>query len=602
MRRTRLEICGLLVAAAAMPACSDDKPGIEVSVDLAGLSVRSLKVAISTNMGGFKPFAPTNVQNIPLSTEDFDGDGTIDLVSVFSNPTGTISFRVQTDNQVELQVAGRAVAFDDKQMIAGADSSMAPLPAGGRASIALKLEPRGGGIVGPDTRSTDVKTASPDITVTPGMEAAFASVAVCKVDGDTKPDIVIGAPQAKYLDQAVGAVYVVQGKNGFGSTIDLATPGSAMVLAFYGQFPADQLGAAVACADVNNDGADDLIIGAPGAHLGGGEVYVIFGGLSLPSRTGMVAATGANVVWQSTSDSGFGGKLLARDLVGDEKAEVLAGPQTSGKVHLFTNVPSNATAPINVDAADHVTFAKYHVSSMAAGNLTRAGIGGLDIVIGDTEARMPGTSDKRGAIYAFPAVDPDAKTQYDATAPDPMITTIYGNLESQFGAATLAINTTGEGDDLIIGAPGDNTGAGAFYVFKGDSDFFYLRTRPLTEFAAHMNGPAAMGRFGAALAATPSGTGATISWSLLVGAPGTARSNDRPLAGAAYLFSGGLNWPFPLYEELFGAATGDGLGTFVAGGQVDGDAIGDLVTVAPGGGADHNGVVYVQYNHVLPGQ
>jgi len=65
MRRTRLEICGLLVAAAAMPACSDDKPGIEVSVDLAGLSVRSLKVAISTNMGGFKPFAPTNVQNIP---------------------------------------------------------------------------------------------------------------------------------------------------------------------------------------------------------------------------------------------------------------------------------------------------------------------------------------------------------------------------------------------------------------------------------------------------------------------------------------------------------------------------------------------------------
>ena len=61
------------------------------------------------------------------------------------------------------------------------------------------------------------------------MAASFSSVAVCKVDGDDKPDLVIGAPLAEYLGQGVGAVYVVQGKNGFGNAIDLATPGSAMV-------------------------------------------------------------------------------------------------------------------------------------------------------------------------------------------------------------------------------------------------------------------------------------------------------------------------------------------------------------------------------------
>jgi hypothetical protein len=495
-----------------------------------------------------------------------------------------------------LNVVGHALAYDDSKLIAGADAPMTTLAGGGRASIALKLETRGGGIVGPDTRSTDIKTASPDITVTPGMEAAFSSVAVCKVDGDDAPDIVIGAPLAKYLDQPVGAVYVIQGKNGFGSTIDLASA----QLHFFGQFPTDQLGFAVACADLDKDGADDLIIGAPGAHNGGGEVYVILGGPGLASRGITVAATGADVVLQSGADTGFGGRLLARDLFGDKKAEILVGPQTSGKVHLFANVaPATTPTTISVDNPDHVTFANYHVSSIAAGNLTRAAIGGLDVVIGDAEARMPGMSDKRGAVFAFPAVDPDAKTQYDAMSPPAMLTTIYGNVDSQFGTATLVVNTTGEGDDVIIGAPGDNAGAGAIHVFKGDSDFFYLRARPLTEAAAHKDGPAALGRFGAALAGTPSGTGTNLSWSLLVGAPGTARSNERPLAGAAYLFGGGVSWPFPLYEEVFGAATGDALGSVVAGGQVDGDAIGDLVTVAPGGGADHSGVVYVQYNHVV---
>ena len=52
-----------------------------------------------------------------------------------------------------------------------------------------------------------------------------------------------------------------------------------------------------------------------------------------------------------------------------------------------------------------------------------------------------------------------------------------------------------------------------------------------------------------------------------------------------------------LCDQVFGAAAQDRLGTFVAGGFVDGDQIGDLVTSAPdaNGSDSGSGVVYVRF-------
>ena len=66
-----------------------------------------------------------------------------------------------------LDVSGHAFAFDQTALMAGDDSpAPEPLPPGGRASIALKLTMRPPGIEGPDTRTTDIKTLDPDITIT----------------------------------------------------------------------------------------------------------------------------------------------------------------------------------------------------------------------------------------------------------------------------------------------------------------------------------------------------------------------------------------------------------------------------------------------------
>ena len=115
-------------------------------------------------------------------------------------------------------------------------------------------------------------------------------------------------------------------------------------------------------------------------------------------------------------------------------------------------------------------------------------------------------------------------------------------------------------------------------------------------------GPVPNGRFGAALAGTPRGSG---GWDLLVGAPATPRSTERVQAGAAYMFAGSQDRTFPLLEQVFGATVGDHLGQAVAGGLVDNDGIGDLVAVAPGfvqSSALPAGAVYVRLGRDLQRQ
>ena len=607
MRRHHFIVCGLAAAAAvAATACTEEEqgPGIAVSVDLAQFApdVRSLRIALSASGGGFVAQARRNVDGVGVRTEDVDGDGALELMAEFLNPAASISFRVETGNQAPLTVWAQAVAFDDTSVIAGADSDPGgtALPVGGRGSIALTLAERPGGQIGPDTRTTDIKTVAPDIAVNTTERAHFSAVAVCDVDGDGTQDLVLGAPETEYLIGPVGAVYVVFGTNGLGSAIDLSDSTTVMEFHFFGENPGDQLGASVACADLNKDDVGDLIVGAPGA----GRVYAVFGGLDLQMRSVMPGTTGEtspDVTWVSAAGGNFGAKLVAAELDGDKSAEILASAPGSMKVHLLAGVDGPIAAPIDVDGTDHVTFSNVVATSLAMGDLTRSGA--ADVLIGDAEAKMVNSTIARGVVYGFPSVMLDGTTQYDVQATDDVGPGLimFGGEDMQFGAAVLALDTTGDGQDLIVGAPGAGDAAGAFYVYEGDSTFFDVKMRDYLETDKVVAGPFANGRFGAALAGTPTGTAPSYSkWDLLVGGYTTGRGDARALVGAAYLFGGGPGWAFPLYEQVFGAEAGDQLGTVVAGGQVNpNDTIGDLVTIAPFAqfGGMPSGAVYVLFNH-----
>ncbi|MCA3277510.1 MAG: FG-GAP repeat protein, partial [Roseomonas sp.] len=108
------------------------------------------------------------------------------------------------------------------------------------------------------------------------------------INGDGFDDLIIGAPGGEGADntQYAGQIYVIFGKSsGWGSSIDLATIADGTGgFVIYGRDFRDFSGSSVASAgDINGDGFDDLIIGAPyansadNAKLNAGESYVVFG-------------------------------------------------------------------------------------------------------------------------------------------------------------------------------------------------------------------------------------------------------------------------------------------------------------------------------------
>ncbi len=109
------------------------------------------------------------------------------------------------------------------------------------------------------------------------------------VNGDGLDDLLIGARfAAAGGDSYAGRSYLLFGSASLAASIDLATVSAGVT--FLGEDAGDESGASVRGAgDVNGDGYNDLIIGAPngdGSANGksnAGESYLLFGGPSLPA-------------------------------------------------------------------------------------------------------------------------------------------------------------------------------------------------------------------------------------------------------------------------------------------------------------------------------
>jgi hypothetical protein len=146
------------------------------------------------------------------------------------------------------------------------------------------------------------------------------------VNGDGFDDLIIGAPWADAAGNAKpysGESYVIFGTDaGFGASVDLAalTPSQGFII--YGADAYDQSGFSVSSAgDVNGDGFDDLIFGAPFADAAGnatsraGESYVIYGG----DFTGSVVFAG------TSSADNLTGTAASETFVGAQGDDTLAG-------------------------------------------------------------------------------------------------------------------------------------------------------------------------------------------------------------------------------------------------------------------------------------
>jgi len=170
-----------------------------------------------------------------------------------------------------------------------------------------------------------------------GDRAGISVASAGDLDGDGFDDLIVGTDLADGTGNAkkyAGAAYVVFGKaGGFSAAIDLAAVARGKGgFIIQGEDAYDLAGRSVASAgDLNGDGFDDLIVGAPGADGAGnakptaGAAYVIYGGPFLGGPTPTLGTEAADRL-DGSADADAIDALAGRDFVrGLQGSDTLAG-------------------------------------------------------------------------------------------------------------------------------------------------------------------------------------------------------------------------------------------------------------------------------------
>ncbi len=154
------------------------------------------------------------------------------------------------------------------------------------------------------------------------------------VNGDGIDDLLIGASFADPNGKYSGSSYVVFGRStGFDPVIGLSSLDGTSGYRLDGVTEGDRSGRSVSTAgDVNGDGYDDLLIGAPGANPNGitsGSSYVVFGHStgfnSVIGLSSLDGSSGFRLDGVSENDQSGSSVSTAGDINGDDIDDLLIG-------------------------------------------------------------------------------------------------------------------------------------------------------------------------------------------------------------------------------------------------------------------------------------
>jgi hypothetical protein len=279
------------------------------------------------------------------------------------------------------------------------------------------------------------------------MDKFGYALAAGDVNGDGKPDLIVGAP-FNTNDPALfqsGAVYVY-----FAPDFLAATR-----VALYASSTNKALGLSAAAGDVNGDGIADLLISASG------RVLVYFGG------TPFAPVINSPNITLTSASAGFGKAIaVIGDLDSDSKGEIAIGAPNSvinnyrdtGSVYI---VKGSATGTVSLDAAPAALlvridgaslFNRFGSSIAAMGDVD--GDGKPDFAVGAPMADVTTPSGQNilsGTVYLFKGKDmTSATTIANASA-------FEGLVKNQQFGTSLAKSAGGR---LLIGGPRSNMDAG----------------------------------------------------------------------------------------------------------------------------------------------
>ena len=391
------------------------------------------------------------------------------------------------------------------------------------------------------------------------------------VNGDGLADVIIGAPGAGAGGLAgAGAVYVLFGAASFPAQIDLDTLDGGDGFRLDGAAEEEGAGAAVAHAgDVNGDGYDDLLVGAPNAAAGNnaaaGRAYLVFGRPAFApqlSLAGLAAGDGLTIAGIAAESYAGHAVSTAGDVNGDGYDDITiaapgasrAGAAEAGAVYVLFGKPN---LPAQLDLSDLSGATGMRIEGAAAGDHAGQGVAGGDVNgdgRGDLIIGAPDAANHTGRAYvvfgntALPGV-----IALGALNGSNGFSLSGGEANGTAGAAVGAADLNGDGRaDVLVGAPVAGTGsdrfAGRVYAIFGRPTFgatVNLGTLAAADGLA-FDGAAAGDQAGQTIAAAGDRDGDGFD-ELLIGAPNSGVGPQRN-RGAAFLVRGGptLGAPMPL--------------------------------------------------------
>ncbi len=411
--------------------------------------------------------------------------------------------------------------------------------------------------------------------ITIGEEEASYGRAVAPggdVDGDGIDDFLSSAPG---VNNREGLVYVDFGDSSNGTFQALLPPLS---------WPDSLFGFALAAGDVNGDGYDDVLIGAPGfpLQLGGGRAmagqtteqlsaagaaFLYYGG-----PTGISPTPG----WSLYSDllgSELGYAVTIGDVNGDGFGDIVVGAprysfdfQEEGGVFVFygsSQGPSGGPSAEPLDAnwfsGGEGDFHRFGAALAAKGSVNGDPID--DLLIGAPGYTDPWTNERWGVVYGFLG-NIQGLSFYN------WFSSSYQDYSEYGTAVAILSDINGDGlGDILVGAPGGipdvwpegssggSNAPGAAYVFLGD-EFYFSYYFPQLILSSGQVGS----RFGEAV-----GGGGDVNGDgygdFFIGAPGYAVGNSTPGAVFGYFGSGPISGlvannssPTPLGSPTFFSA------------------------------------------------
>ena len=383
------------------------------------------------------------------------------------------------------------------------------------------------------------------------------------INNDAYDDLVVGSPGFSDGSEQKGRVEVRLGSAG----------GPGFSWTYQPDFVYTALGTSVSGGgDFDNDGFDDIIVGAPtyddGILVIGGAAFAFYGSSSgLPSSPD----------WSASGDAGgmfFGGAVaVAGDVDNDSYDDAIVGAPShtvgfasEGGAFLYrgsaTGLSATPTSWVPVGGA---TGAQFGASVAAAGDVNNDGF--ADVIVGAPNAASGQAAE--GLAYVFLG-------SAEGLGASPQVLQV-DQISAAFGCSVASagdVNDDGY-DDVIVGAKEydvDQTNEGAAFVFFGSPGGIDPTV------GTPLHGDRANADFGVSVSSARNFSDDEYD-DLIVGAGTT--NNGLTKAGRVYIYLGSEQGPM-LFQTIEGDQEDGQMGSAVAGtGDTDGDGFSEVAAGAP---------------------